>query len=318
MLEVFFKQFNAHASEPDSFLSSNDVKNIFSCAEIILSYNRELLNNLEIVLKNWDPKLSKIGEVFSSMVDFLKIYSAYVSNYTTALNTLEKCKKDPQFLQMLQEAEKDQRLKNMPLSGFLIMPVQRIPRYLMLIRELLKYTPPDHIDYDSLSKTQDRIATVALEVNEAERIASNLQTVYQIQRVFGPQIETIVEPHRRLVKHGKVTLIEKNHKKNRKEAYLILFNDMVILAKQKGDGLDKLVKTPKIDDIDPMEEGTSKVILQIDIAKVTLMMEGEVQFILKTDKNKFLFEFENQNKLIEWSSKFQETKDKYTERLPKT
>jgi len=32
----------------------------------------------------------------------------------------------------------------MDLMSYLIMPVQRIPRYVLLLRELLKYTPQDN------------------------------------------------------------------------------------------------------------------------------------------------------------------------------
>jgi len=98
------------------------------------------------------------------------------------------------------------------------MPVQRIPRYLMLLKELLKCTPSDHVDYVDLIKAHEKIATVALDVNEAERNAENLNTIYQIQTLLGDQVETIVEPHRRLVKHGRVLLLE-HYKKKRILSY---------------------------------------------------------------------------------------------------
>jgi len=215
MLEVFYKKFNIQANEPECCISQSDVKTIFSCAEIILSYNRELLKDLEIVINTWDPKSSKLGCIFATISDFLKTYMTYVSNYTVALRTLDKCKNDTQFSHMLQEAERDPRLKSMPLTGFLIMPVQRIPRYLMLLKELLKFTPPGHVDYEDLTKAHEKIATVALDVNESGRNAENLNTIYQIQTLLGGQVETIVEPHRRLVKHGRVLLLENHKKKNR-------------------------------------------------------------------------------------------------------
>ena len=38
----------------------------------------------------------------------------------------------------------------MPLDSFLIEPVQRIPRYCLLLSELLKYTDKSHADYENL------------------------------------------------------------------------------------------------------------------------------------------------------------------------
>ena len=39
------------------------------------------------------------------------------------------------------------------LSSFLITPVQRLPRYLLFLRELHRYTPPDHPDYANLNNS---------------------------------------------------------------------------------------------------------------------------------------------------------------------
>jgi hypothetical protein len=61
-------------------------------------------------------------------VPFLKVYTGYVNNYDQALATLEQCKKNPQFEEFLNHT------KNLPnvdhdLPSYLIMPIQRIPRY---------------------------------------------------------------------------------------------------------------------------------------------------------------------------------------------
>ena len=44
------------------------------------------------------------------------------------------------------EQRKLPRVADKYLIDFLIMPVQRIPRYSLLLRELVKVTPPDHPD----------------------------------------------------------------------------------------------------------------------------------------------------------------------------
>ncbi len=38
------------------------------------------------------------------------------------------------------------------LGSYLIMPVQRIPRYELLLKTLIGYTPEDHIDYFNLNQ----------------------------------------------------------------------------------------------------------------------------------------------------------------------
>jgi len=69
-------------------------------------------------------------------VPFLKVYTGYVNNYNQAMATLEECKKNAQFKEFLNTT------KNLPgvehdLPSYLIMPIQRIPRYLPVSPPLL-------------------------------------------------------------------------------------------------------------------------------------------------------------------------------------
>lgn len=45
--------------------------------------------------------------------------------------------------------------------NFLILPVQRLPRYVLLLRDLLKFTPEEHTDFENLSKAVDKMSSVA-------------------------------------------------------------------------------------------------------------------------------------------------------------
>lgn len=46
------------------------------------------------------------------------------------------------------------------------MPVQRIPRYKLLLTELLKYTPEDHSDYQDLAAAVSLVSGVVNSINE--------------------------------------------------------------------------------------------------------------------------------------------------------
>ena len=49
-----------------------------------------------------------------------------------------------------------QNKQNM-LSGFMIQPIQRIPRYILLLTDLIKHTTGPHADYDSLCDSLEAI-----------------------------------------------------------------------------------------------------------------------------------------------------------------
>ena len=53
------------------------------------------------------------------------------------------------------EQETSALKKKMGLENLLIMPVQRLPRYNLLLRDLLKQTKDDHPDYEGLTAVCD-------------------------------------------------------------------------------------------------------------------------------------------------------------------
>ena len=56
----------------------------------------------------------------------------------------------PQFANFLDD--KTAAGKVMPLDSFLIMPVQRIPRYKMLLEEIIRHKPDDDCDQIELQE----------------------------------------------------------------------------------------------------------------------------------------------------------------------
>jgi hypothetical protein len=54
------------------------------------------------------------------------------------------------------------KLENKDIFAYLIMPVQRIPRYQLLLRDLLKHTEKDHNDFESLQKVNCTIIPLFL------------------------------------------------------------------------------------------------------------------------------------------------------------
>ncbi len=75
------------------------------------------------------------------------------------------------------------------LDALLIMPVQRIPRYELLIKELLKHTSVEHQDHTLLVRGQKEVHTLATKINHVEAEAGLLQQMQQRLR----EIEAIVD-----------------------------------------------------------------------------------------------------------------------------
>jgi len=137
VIEVYIKPLRSDAMTKQSLITVQELKVIFAELEIIQSFSRTLLKQLQERLDKWFPN-QKIGDVFGQLIDFFKIYTQYVINYPRAMETLAHCKqKNAAFLQFIQEREQKTGCI-IPIENFLIMPVQRIPRYALLMEVFIQ------------------------------------------------------------------------------------------------------------------------------------------------------------------------------------
>jgi hypothetical protein len=50
-----------------------------------------------------------------------------------------------------------EQCNGLPFQAFLIQPIQRIPRYQMLLTDLVRHTPQEHPDYQNLNKALAKV-----------------------------------------------------------------------------------------------------------------------------------------------------------------
>ncbi|PFH54653.1 hypothetical protein AMATHDRAFT_134378 [Amanita thiersii Skay4041] len=108
---------------------------------------------------------------------------------------LKRCRLNPRHTQL-------------NLEGYLLLPVQRIPRYRLLLEELLRSTPPsyDFMD-DPLERALGEIASLANNMNEGKREAESRRKLVKWQaRIKGKFPSPLVQPHRRLIMDGPLLL----------------------------------------------------------------------------------------------------------------
>src|SRR3990167_2750123 len=76
----------------------------------------------------------------------------------------------------------------MGIESYLIMPVQRLPRIEMLLKDLLRHTTEDHPDFKPLSSAYEGILSIANFVNEKKREAENFSKMAAVQRKLGSKV----------------------------------------------------------------------------------------------------------------------------------
>ncbi|KAK5581055.1 hypothetical protein RB653_001083 [Dictyostelium firmibasis] len=230
-----------------------EINSLFSNVEQLLLVNKELYKKFCNFDSSFNPKLDEssltfidhIANGFVSMADFLKSYFVYCSNQQKALSTFSALKgKNCTYLAYLLTRRE---CRSLPFDSFLIKPVQRVCKYPLLIRELIKTTPQDSKSYENLINAQSKIESIVFAVNEKKREFDSQMKMLDIQnRIIesGDTTTKILSPSRKLIKEGSLQSWGSTiptgtrdfiFKKKNKEGYYYLFNDLFIYAELKND-----------------------------------------------------------------------------------
>ncbi len=123
---------------PAAVLERKDSDMLFGQIEVILLSNAALYEDLHkrLCSPDYDLNSTKISDIFTRLHSFLQVYVSYSHNYGNAL----KCygvlmSRTGKTRKLLRDCEK--KAGNV-LEAFLILPIQRIPRYILLLQEILK------------------------------------------------------------------------------------------------------------------------------------------------------------------------------------
>ncbi|KAI9002221.1 hypothetical protein DFJ74DRAFT_454487 [Hyaloraphidium curvatum] len=152
----------------------------------------------------------RIGRCFLQYAAFLKLYSVYYNGFDAALAMLEKLdsdkpppagRKDPmnlptpapktvkRFRQHVERARQSPNHRQINLQAWLLLPVQRLPRYKMLLEKLWECTDASHPDNEDLEKAMEELALRVRECNERKREWEGVTSVVEgvLRQIRAPE-----------------------------------------------------------------------------------------------------------------------------------
>lgn len=182
-----------------SIVSEANLRTVFGDVEVIRNFGEAILEQFEDTVGKWDSAQSLLGPTFLEFAAYLKVYAGYINGFNDALDCVGCLEQsNQQFANFLEEQR--EVTDGLGLADFLIQPIQRVPRYRMLLEELLKHTPEDHADHPKCVSALDQIKHVATELNEAKRTAElKLNTMERLRQLNAVDL---MEPHRSIVTDG--------------------------------------------------------------------------------------------------------------------
>ncbi|XP_027128633.1 FYVE, RhoGEF and PH domain-containing protein 4a isoform X2 [Larimichthys crocea] len=208
------------------------VKNIFSNISSIHTFHSQfLLPDLEKRMGEW-ASTPRIGDILQKLTPFLKMYAEYVKNFDNAMELLKQwTDRSPQFKSIIQEIQSQEVCGFLTLQHHMLEPVQRVPRYEMLLKDYLKKLPQDSSDRRDAEKSLEIIATAATHSNSAIRKSDNLKKLMEIYEMLGEE-EDIVNPSNEFIKEGHILKLAARNT-SAMERYLFLFNNMLLYCVPK-------------------------------------------------------------------------------------
>uniref|UniRef100_A0A668AEI6 Intersectin 2a n=1 Tax=Myripristis murdjan TaxID=586833 RepID=A0A668AEI6_9TELE len=246
VLEVFYKPMSESGR-----LTEAEMGMIFVNWRELIMCNTKLLKALRVRKKTGGENMpvQVIGDLLASELAHMQPYIRFCSCQLNAAALLQsKTHSQPDFKDFLKKIATNYRCKGMPLSSFLLKPMQRITRYPLLIKNILEHTPEGHADRGPLREALERAEELCSQVNEGVREKENsdrlewIQTHVQceglIEHLVFNSLTNCLGP-RKLLHSGRL------HKtKSSRELWAFLFNDFLLLTHSakpfSSSGADKL------------------------------------------------------------------------------
>uniref|UniRef100_A0A674BRA2 Phosphatidylinositol 3,4,5-trisphosphate-dependent Rac exchanger 1 protein n=1 Tax=Salmo trutta TaxID=8032 RepID=A0A674BRA2_SALTR len=207
---------------------------LFSNIESILDVHKEVLSAVEASLQPEPQPGHALGHVFLQFKGRFSVYGEYCSNHEKALRLLMELNKIPEIRTFLLHCMLlgGKKSTDFPLEGHLLSPIQRICKYPLLLKELLKRTPKKHADYPAVEEALQAMKAVCSNINETKRQMEKLEALEQLQsHIEGWEGTNLIDICTELLLHGNLLKISAG---NIQERVFFLFDNLLVYCKRKS------------------------------------------------------------------------------------
>ncbi|XP_072027482.1 uncharacterized protein [Amphiura filiformis] len=230
--------------------------NIDELYQVSAAFCRELVKLL-LGLGKSKPVFAQTEAVVDAFKSFdshlCPAYQRYCMNYSGALHYLEMLKRRDDFSEFLKLCEQDRRCKRLQLNDLLVAPIQHVTKYPLLLKDIRERTE-DENERALLTTTIQTVENALNELDGKVKWLSNFERLRELQQLIQwPTMEEadskmglpdflrdqvakmsknnlLASTKRTLLHEGPLNILE-NGKPT--ETYVFLFDDMILLTKQR-------------------------------------------------------------------------------------
>uniref|UniRef100_A0A672FSL5 FYVE, RhoGEF and PH domain containing 4b n=1 Tax=Salarias fasciatus TaxID=181472 RepID=A0A672FSL5_SALFA len=201
------------------------LRSIFSNVSSIHCFHSQfLLPDLETCIVRWSGP--GLGAVLLRHAPFLRMYADYVRNFDRAVELVrtwtERCSA---FRGVVQDVQAQAACGSLSLQHHMLEPVQRVPRYQMLLRDYLKTLPEGNPDHQPAQESLQIISMAATHSNSAIHRNESLKRLLEIYEMVGD--EEVVNPASRFLREGRLLKLAARNA-SATERHVFLFNGFLL------------------------------------------------------------------------------------------
>ena len=298
LIDVYEPAYSKILSEDDIFL-------FFGQIHPLIEMSKRVANIFESQCRR-GAKDAEIGNLFLEKLDLVAGFVPFISTYLEINSRFnELILSDKKFIKLNEELEK----KNEPFSSLIIMPVQRMPKYVLLLHEIFKATPDWHPDYQPLIEAEEKLKDDAKIADKNISEANRRGQLLRIEKTIRRCPDLLDNPNRRLISRF-------SPKESRTELYLL--SDMIIIAKEKTETLSRktfqeIKKMIDLKIIVSTEKIAKGLVLKSDEMDYFIEIEDRIDELQK-DINEQIEEFERKKREKEEEEKRKKEKEEEEQR----
>ncbi|XP_031725747.1 neuroepithelial cell-transforming gene 1 protein isoform X2 [Anarrhichthys ocellatus] len=207
-----------------SIMSEEELTHIFGNLDTYIPLHEDLLAQLAKATGP-DGTVGQIGQIVVNWLPRLNAYKDYCSNQLAAKALLDQKKQDRRVQDFLQRCLESPFSRKLDLWSFLDIPRSRLVKYPLLLKEILRHTPPEHPDAASLEEAITIMQGVLSDINMKKGESECRYYIDKLEYLDDRQRDPLIEQCKSLLCHGEL------RNKSGTKLHVFLFTELLVLTR---------------------------------------------------------------------------------------
>ena len=225
-------------------ITEDERMKIFSNIGVLFKCHTKFLEQLKGIIASWNDMTSCLGNLFTEAA-WIKFYKYYVNDFGFGQKLVAKLRlENIKFESFLKAHEFTNSMLMLNIESLLVTPVQRIPRYVLLLQDLVKHTPKWHKDAEEVETALGIIRALADYINKNRSEYENKTKLEELDgRITDKPADFMLSGglNRRFLRESEGEMVVNKDKRK-----VWLFNDMIMFGQENKKGQIKYKSSVKL------------------------------------------------------------------------